>query len=154
MTDTLREPVHFELGDMVGYLIRVSQQVHYSLWQSGDVDGLTSPQFAVLHALAHEEPLDQTALGERASLDRTTVANIVTRLTRRGFVTRQRDRVDARRNLVMLTDAGRAAHGVALRGAYEINEKLLLSTTMKDREELVRILSKLIANHRDDIQLG
>ena len=74
---------------MVGFLIRVSQQVHYSLWNaSDDVSGLTSPQFAVLHALAHQQPLDQTELGERASLDRSTLANIVTRLSARGFVAR------------------------------------------------------------------
>jgi MarR family transcriptional regulator, temperature-dependent positive regulator of motility len=152
-TDTLREPVDFELGDMVGYLIRVSQQVHYSLWQSGDVNGLTSPQFAVLHVLAHEDPLDQTTLGERASLDRTTVASIVTRLVRRGYLARERDQVDARRNLVTLTEVGRAAHEVALRGAYEINERLLLAISDEDRQALVRILSKVIANHRDDIQL-
>ena len=83
--------------------------MHYSLWHaSDDVSGLTSPQFAVLHALAHQQPLDQTELGERASLDRSTLANIVTRLSARGFVARTRDAAGARRDLVALTPAADA----------------------------------------------
>jgi MarR family transcriptional regulator, temperature-dependent positive regulator of motility len=146
-----RETVDFELVDMVGYLIRVSQQVHYTLWSSStEVSGLTSPQFAVLHALAHEQPLDQTRLGERTSLDRSTLANIVTRLSKRGFVARTRDELDARRNMVVMTDAGRKAHDVAARGAYEINEKLLELVPEGDRKALVRILGALISHHRGE----
>ncbi|GAF49460.1 putative transcriptional regulator [Rhodococcus wratislaviensis NBRC 100605] len=144
------EVIDFEFTDMVGFLIRVSQQVHYSLWNaSDDVSGLTSPQFAVLHALAHQQPLDQTELGERASLDRSTLANIVTRLSARGFVARTRDVADARRNLVVLTPAGRRAHKRAVRGAYDINERLLEPVSERDRKALVRILHTLVADHRE-----
>ena len=144
------EVIDFEFADMVGFLIRVSQQAHYSLWNaSDDVSGLTSPQFAVLHALAHQQPLDQTELGERASLDRSTLANIVTRLSARGFVARTRDVADARRNLVVLTPAGRRAHKKAVRGAYDINERLLEPVSERDRKALVRILHTLVADHRE-----
>lgn len=146
-----RSDSDFELDEMVGYLIRVAQQVHYSLWNSAiSVSDLTSPQFAVLHTLAHEQPLDQTTLGERASLDRTTLAAIVTRLSKRGLVTRTRDTEDARRNLVVMTDAGRKVHDVAACGAFEINEKFLLSVSDEDRKVLVRVLNQIIATHRED----
>ena len=145
----------FDLDTMVGYLIRVSQQVHYSLWNSArDVGGLTSPQFAVLHALAHEHPLDQTALGERTSLDRTTLAEIVTRLSKRGLVARTRDTEDGRRNLVTITDVGREVHDVAAVGAYEINERFLSAVPPEDRELLVRVLSQIIATHRENPDLA
>lgn len=149
MTEATSTAIDFEFGDMVGHLIRVSQQVHATLWSSAfGVHGLTSPQFAVLHVLARENALDQTTLGERASLDRTTVAQIVTRLSRRGFVARARDEFDGRRNLVIMTSAGRSAHAQASRGAYEINEKLLRSVSVEDRDALVRILGEIIADHR------
>ncbi|GAF47479.1 putative MarR family transcriptional regulator [Rhodococcus wratislaviensis NBRC 100605] len=140
---------NFDLDTMVGYLIRVSQQVHYSLWNSANcVGGLTSPQFGVLHILAHEHPLDQTALGERASLDRTTLAEIVTRLSKRGLVARTRDTGDGRRNLVTITDAGREVHDAAAGGAYEINERFLFAVPPEDREVLVRVLNQIFATHR------
>jgi MarR family transcriptional regulator, temperature-dependent positive regulator of motility len=149
VTETTSAAIDFEFGDMVGHLIRVSQQVHATLWSSAfGVHGLTSPQFAVLHVLAREDALDQTTLGERASLDRTTVAQIVTRLARRGFVARARDELDGRRNLVIMTNAGRSAHAAASRGAYEINETLLRSVSAEDRDVLVRVLGEIIADHR------
>ncbi len=150
MARTRPNEVDFEFNDMVGYMIRVSQQVHYSLWSASDqVSSLTSPQFAVLHALSREEPLDQTELGERSSLDRSTLANIVTRLADRGFVARTRDKDDARRNLIVMTPEGRRAHRIATQGAYKINEELLGSLTEEDRAALLRILGILIREHRD-----
>jgi DNA-binding MarR family transcriptional regulator len=147
-----REQVDFEMNEMVGYLIRVSQQVHVQIWNDKiGVEGLTSPQFAVLHCLAHEEPLDQRALGERASLDRSTVADVIARLDRRGLLARRRDTVDGRRNLVMLTEDGRAVHRVAVRAARDVNESLLGSLSAEDSAALARILNEILRNHRDEI---
>jgi MarR family transcriptional regulator, temperature-dependent positive regulator of motility len=155
VTDAVPKTVNFEFDDMVGFLIRVSQQVHASLWGSEiGVSALTSPQFAVLHVLAHEDPLDQTTVGARASLDRTTVASVITRLARRQFVARDRDKIDGRRNLVRMTDAGRAAHAVASRAAYNINETLLTSVAQEDRDALIRILSEIILNRRGSAYLS
>jgi DNA-binding MarR family transcriptional regulator len=140
----------WELRSQVGHLIRVSQQVHYALWQASiGVERLTSPQFAVLHVLAHQQPLDQREIGERASLDRSTVADTIARLVDRGLLSRTRDTIDARRNLVSLSKAGRAAHRIAVVGAYNINEKLLLSIADQDRVALVRILNRVIESHRE-----
>lgn len=145
----------FELGYMVGHLIRVSQQVHASLWSSAfGMHGLTSPQFAVLHSLAHENGVDQTTLGERASLDRTTVAQVVTRLTRHGFVARERDEYDGRRNVVRLTSAGRSMYARASHEAYDINERLLASISEDDRRTLVRVLNEIIATDRQQVPSG
>ena len=144
------QPIDFELNNMVGYLIRVSQQVHSNLWAAGiGIDALTSPQFAVLHALAHEQPLDQRALGERASLDRSTVADVIARLDRRGLIARARDTDDSRRNLVVLTDEGRDVYKAAVKAAYEVNEDLLVSINDEDRATLVRVLNEILRNHRD-----
>ncbi|MFC4459993.1 MarR family winged helix-turn-helix transcriptional regulator [Pseudonocardia nematodicida] len=133
----------------------MSQQVHASLWSSAfGMNGLTSPQFAVLHALAHEDGLDQTTLGERSSLDRTTVAQIVTRLARHGFVVRERDELDGRRNVVNLTSAGRSAYTKASHEAYAINEKLLERISQDDRMVLVRVLSEIIGSDRYPVAVG
>lgn len=140
----------FELRSTVGHLIRVSQQVHYSLWSNkvGDIQ-LTSPQFAVIHVLAHEQPLDQRTIGLRSSLDRSTVADIVSRLTRRGLLEYRVDPDDGRRKLIMLTKFGYQIHKVAAVSALEINESFLSSISTADRLSLHRILNQIVQHHEN-----
>jgi MarR family transcriptional regulator, temperature-dependent positive regulator of motility len=138
----------FELRDTVGHLIRVTQQVHFSLWGDGiGEDRLTSPQFAVLHVLAHQQPLDQRTVGDRASLDRSTVTDIVGRLVERGIVERTYDAADARRRLVRLTARGLMVHRAAAIRASAINESLLEAIDDGERDSLLRILNKILDHH-------
>ena len=138
----------FELRDTVGHLIRVSQQVHYSLWSKkiDDVQ-LTSPQFAVLHVLAHEQPLDQRTIGLRSSLDRSTVADIVSRLVRRGLLESSDDPNDGRRKRIILTELGCQIHQSAAVSALEINESLLSPVSTLDRLSLLKILNQIVQYH-------
>ncbi|HRN83779.1 MAG TPA: helix-turn-helix domain-containing protein, partial [Hyphomicrobium sp.] len=71
--------------------------------------GLTPRQFAVMTAIANSEEPSQTTLVERTGIDRSTMADIVRRLTARGLVQRRRTRRDARRYAVRLTDKGEGA---------------------------------------------
>lgn len=138
----------FELRSTVGHLIRVSQQVHYSLWwKKIDDIQLTSPQFAVLHVLAHEQPLDQRTIGLRSSLDRSTVADIVSRLVGRGLLESSDDPNDGRRKRIMLTELGRQIHQSAAVSALEINESLLSPVSTSDRLTLLAILNQIVRYH-------
>lgn len=92
-----------------GGLVRTAQQVHNRLWQELVPDGYTSPQFAVLHRLRMRPGIDQRTLCEALSLDKATVAELVTRMDQAGLVARERAADDARRNALRLTDEGRAA---------------------------------------------
>ncbi len=71
---------------------------------------ITSPQFAVLNALVAEPGLDQRTAGERVGLDRSTIAEVVTRLGRRGLLDKVRDPQDGRRFLLRPTDEGLRVH--------------------------------------------
>ena len=60
-------------------------------------------------AIADSDEPSQTTLVERTGIDRSTMADIVRRLTARGLVQRRRTRRDARRYAVRLTDKGENA---------------------------------------------
>src|SRR2546429_6792184 len=94
---------HEDLRLHPGHLIRRAQQVHYWLWNAEVSAEVTSPQFAVLYALRAEKNIDQKILSERASLDRSTTAEVVARIKTLGLIQRLPDPRDARRNLVRLT---------------------------------------------------
>ncbi|WP_338702409.1 MarR family transcriptional regulator [Streptomyces sp. Q6] len=93
-----------------GHLARRLQQAHYLLWNAMVSEEITSPQFAVLNALVAEPGLDQRTVGERVGLDRSTIAEVVSRLTRRDLVDKVRDPQDGRRWLLRPTAEGARTH--------------------------------------------
>ncbi|WP_406103037.1 MarR family transcriptional regulator [Streptomyces sp. NBC_01003] len=93
-----------------GHLARRLQQAHYLLWNTMVSEEITSPQFAVLNALVAEPGLDQRTVGERVGLDRSTIAEVISRLSRRGLIDKVRDPQDGRRSLLRLTEDGTRVH--------------------------------------------
>ena len=71
----------------------------------GDAD-LTARQLAVLTTVAENEGLSQTGIVERTGIDRSTLADIVRRLSKKGLLQRRRTKDDARAYAVKLTDEG------------------------------------------------
>ncbi|MFI2779819.1 MarR family winged helix-turn-helix transcriptional regulator [Streptomyces sp. ALB3] len=99
-----------DLSTHPGHLARRLQQAHHLLWNTMVSTEITSPQFAVLNALTAEPGLDQRTVGERVGLDRSTVAEVITRLLRRELLDKVRDAHDGRRFLLRLTDEGARTH--------------------------------------------
>jgi DNA-binding MarR family transcriptional regulator len=89
-----------------GHLLRRSVQVMNQLWNEEVSHTITSPQFAALNALYGEPNLDQRTLGQRVSLDRSTMAEVVSRLSASGLVRSERDTRDGRRKTIALTPKG------------------------------------------------
>lgn len=113
------------LPSIAGYLIRRSQQVHESLWTELVVGGLTSPQYAVLAALAAFPDLDQKGAGRLASLDKSSAADVIARLVRKAWVIRERDPLDGRRWVLSLTPAAAIALRSITPQAAEVQDRLL-----------------------------
>ena len=99
-----------DLGTHPGHLARRLQQAHHLLWNTMVSEEITSPQFAVLNTLVAEPGLDQRTVGERVGLDRSTIAEVISRLGRRGLLDKVRDPQDGRRSLLRLTDEGLRTH--------------------------------------------
>lgn len=91
------------LSDFCGHLLRRAQQWHNALWFGEVGDECTTPQFAVLAVLAEHPGIDQRRLAEFVSLDSSSAADVVVRLTAKGWIIRRRDSADARRNLLALS---------------------------------------------------
>ena len=82
--DRRPEDAVLRLDSTAGHLVRRAQQVHTALW-TAEFDGdLTGPQYALLSALSRQPSLDQRSAGRRASLDKSTAADVVARLQRSG----------------------------------------------------------------------
>ena len=95
------------LGRSAVHLLHRAGQCAEELFQAeiGDAD-LTARQLAVLNTVAANEGLSQTGIVARTGIDRSTLADIVRRLSRKGLLQRRRTKEDARAYAVKLTEEG------------------------------------------------
>jgi DNA-binding MarR family transcriptional regulator len=128
----------------VGHLIRRAQQIHTMLWNAEVSDEVTSPQILVLVALARDPGMDQRTLGASVSLDRSTTADVVDRLMKRGYLERTRDPGDRRRNILRLTSEGAALLSTLRPRTETMNEHLISVLPPEEGAELIRLLQTFV----------
>lgn len=133
-----------DLHGAPGHLFRRARQFHDALWLQIVGDTLTPLQYAVLIALEAEPELSQRTLGERIALDKSTIGDLVARLVRREFVTRRPDPDDARRQILLMTEAGRKALYLVRPAVVEIGHQILAPLEPEERHALIRLLDKLV----------
>lgn len=97
-------------------------------------DGLTQRQFAVLEAASAKAGLTQTELVRMTGIDRSTLADLVTRMTAKGLLERERSTLDARAKAVRLSEEG-AARLEAARPRVEAADKRIMALLPKNQRE-------------------
>ncbi|MGE0700223.1 MAG: MarR family winged helix-turn-helix transcriptional regulator [Hyphomicrobiaceae bacterium] len=113
------------LSTSLTHLLHRACQVADSIFnEEAGKTGLTTRQFAVLIAVAKNRDISQTGLVQVTGIDRSTVAEIVKRLLRRGLIKRKRTRLDARAYAVRLTEDGEALLAAVEPAARRAEERL------------------------------
>ncbi len=105
---------------------------------------LTPRQFAVLKSVAKSEDLSQTALVQETGIDRSTLADIVRRLIKKGLLQRKRTSHDARMYAVRLTAAGRELLRAAEPAVKNTEEQLLAVLPVRQRSAMIDALSTIV----------
>lgn len=130
-----------------GHLLRRAVQVMNVLWQEEVSRSITSPQFAALNALYSEPNLDQRRLGERISLDRSTMAEVVSRLANRGLIRTERDSRDGRRKTIALTPKGRHTVQQLIPRTHAMTARLVGPLDENQRKELLCLLTSVVQSN-------
>lgn len=127
-----------------------SHLIHRALQLALDVytrevgsDGLTQRQFAVLEAVSLRGGLTQTDLVKATGVDRSTLADLVARMTRRGLLARERSTLDARAMAVHLTPEGEAALAEVRPRVIEADRQILALLPKSRRDTFLEILTEL-----------
>jgi DNA-binding MarR family transcriptional regulator len=98
----------YSLKKSPGHLLRRAQQYGHDLYsQAVGSSGPTPRQFEVLHVVAQNEGLSQTDLVRHTGIDRSTLADMIARMMKKGLLSRKRTKEDARANAVSITASGR-----------------------------------------------
>ncbi len=113
--------------------------------EEAGADGLTQRQFAVLEAASMKAGLTQTDLVRATGIDRSTLADLVTRMTAKGLLERERSTLDARAKAVRVSEEG-AARLEAARPRVEAADKRIMALLPKgQREAFISQLAELAA---------
>jgi MarR family transcriptional regulator, temperature-dependent positive regulator of motility len=132
-----------------GHLLRRALQAMNLLWMHDVSNTITSPQFAALNALYREPDIDQRTLGERISLDRSTMAEVVARLSAKGLIKATRDVRDGRRKAIQLTPKGLAVLQRLIPRTRAMTSRLVGALEKQEQADLLRLLTAVVdANER------
>jgi len=107
---------------------------------------LTPRQFAVLLTVAQNEGLSQTDLVELTGIDRSTLADIVRRMLKKGLLQRRRTREDARAYAVKLTEEGMRILAAARPKVEAVDARILSTLSTGQQSSLVEDLKVIVAS--------
>ena len=113
--------------------------------QSVGPNALTRSQFAVLNAVKQSGGGGtQSDLVEATGIDRSSIADLVARLVKRGWLRRRRAEHDKRANEVELTAKGAAVFAAAEPAALQTADLLLAPLSQADRLRFLRALEQIV----------
>ena len=139
-----RRVANYPLGEAPGHLIRRCQQRAIDLFVEEVGDGGPTPrQFAVLLTVYQKPGMTQADLVRITGIDRSTLAEIIRRLTDRGRIARVRMAADRRANALELTPAGEAALLAAFEAAERAQRRILEPVAPGRRGEAMSVLALL-----------
>lgn len=129
-----------------------SHQLHRALQLSLDIfaeavgpDGLTQRQYAVLTVVSAKPGLTQSDLVKATGIDRSTLADLVSRMTTKGLLSRERSNLDARAVCVHLTEAGKAALEEIAPKVIQVDKHILSLLPKGKRDGFMDLLISLAA---------
>lgn len=105
---------------------------------------LTPRQFVVLLAIADNESARQVDLTNATGVDRSTMADLMRRMKRRGLIARTRSKVDGRANAIRLTDTGKNLLQAAIDYHAKADERIVEQLPRHLRASFLTCLAHLI----------
>ncbi|WEK57838.1 MAG: MarR family winged helix-turn-helix transcriptional regulator [Candidatus Brevundimonas phytovorans] len=132
------------LADSPSHLMHRVLQLSLDIYaEEAGPDGLTQRQFAVLEAVSVRSGLTQTDLVKATGIDRSTLADLVARMTAKGLLERERSALDARAKAVRLSEAGQAALDAARPRVAAADKRILALLPKARREGFLDLLTSL-----------
>lgn len=109
--------------------------------------GMRRGFYGVLATLAEVGPSSQADIGRRLGVDRSDMVAILNDLEGEGFVTREPDPADRRRNSVVITRSGRSALARFDRTIAQAEKSILSTLDSEERKTFVGLLQRITSKH-------
>ena len=138
----------FDFAIAPGHLVRRTQQIAVALFMAElAAEDVTPVQFAILNAVMDTPGIDQITLAGRVAFDAATSGSVIVRLESKAWIMREPHPIDRLRKLLWLTPAGHSATLQMKTAVERVQENLLKPLSQEESQQLVTLLSKLVAGH-------
>jgi MarR family transcriptional regulator, temperature-dependent positive regulator of motility len=107
-------------------------------------DDLTPRQYAILLTVSQNEGLSQTQLVDLTGIDRSTLADVVRRMLKKGLLQRRRTKDDARAYAVKVTEEGARVLKAHDPLARKVDERILSSLPATQRDRFLQDLHAIV----------
>jgi len=133
-----------------GFLIRRLHQLHCALFleETRGYD-ITPVQFSLMTALAARGELEQNNLALEIGLERSSVAEVVPRMQRRGLLTRRRSLEDGRVKLIRLTRKGAGLLRRMAAAVQRAHERTIDQLAPPERDSFLLQLIRLVEANQE-----
>lgn len=134
----------FRLSRSPSHLLRRAEQFAAELFARSDLrDGVTLRQTVLLAAIAEDEGASQSDLVRTTGVDRSTLAEMMARMERKGLIARAAAADDGRAKSVRLTTDGRRRLNEALPAIRAVDRALLFALPAARRAAFESILAEI-----------
>ncbi len=139
-TETAEETVAL---DTFVKLIRAAESVSGAVHKELQTHGLTVSQFGILEALYHLGPMLQKDLAEKILKSPGNITMVIDNLAKRGLIVREKSASDRRASVISMTHEGSRLIAAIFPAHADRIRKTMSALTMKEQEDLGRLLKKL-----------
>jgi DNA-binding MarR family transcriptional regulator len=139
----------FRLSASPSHLLRRAEQYAAEIFLRAGTDGVTLRQTVLLAAIAEAEGASQSDLVTATGIDRSTLAEMMARMEKKGLIARTASAADGRAKSVKLTRDGRARLEAALPAMRAVDAALLEALARNKRASFTAALGAL-ADAADD----
>lgn len=133
----------YRLATSASHLLHRAEQLAATRFTQLVNEAVTLRQFAVLVGVAEAPGLSQSDLVRATSIDRSTLADMMKTLEKRGLVVRTPSTADGRAHSVRLTQSGAAILAAATQHARAADAAILDLLPRTKRKSFVATLTKL-----------
>lgn len=141
--DEMKPAESYRLDTQIGFLLRLANQRHATIFQGIAPNGLTPTQFSAFVRLAEMGQCSQNELGRRTAMDVATIKGVVERLKKKGLVDLNSDPNDKRRTLLSIPQDKGEMLPVLQDAGNNISRATLAPLTGAEQKTLLRLLKKL-----------
>jgi len=145
--------VDFEnsIGPWLGKTVKILEYHLQELFNNHELD-LTKEQMIVLKRLHSDDGLSQNELAFLTLRNKSSLTRLLSKMEKKGYISRQQSKEDKRINNVYLTQKGKETFALTKPVIKKIITKMEKNITITEKEQIITILKKIQNNFDSKIE--